>query len=431
MSAAVRVAVIGAGAGGLCAAKHLLARGLDVTVLEMGTAVGGLWVYDNDNGRSPAYQSLHINSEAAVTAFEDFPFPTGTPLYPHHTLVRDYLEGYAKHFGVTDVIRFGQHVTSVTPSADGGGWRIQTAAGLDEQFEAVVAAPGHQAEPSHPPFASAFTGTYLHVHDYRVPEPFRGKNVLVVGMGNSALDAAADICTVTAATTMVARSPVLIMPRLLFGVPAARILGRIERRWMPWPLRRQIRIALSAVVHGRMEKWGLVTAKTRTHPSSHPTLLTHAAYGRVSFKPDIAAVEGTHVRFEDGSTGDFEVMIAATGYEVDLPFLSPDLVPVTGRRVDLYKRIFVPGRPGLALIGYFNVAGGANISMMDTQAKFLADVLCQQVRLPSAEAMRRDIEQEKRDLRERYPDRPRYGLELDPLQYRAELDQVRSDGASA
>lgn len=429
MTTTPRVAVIGAGAGGLCAAKHLLARGLEVTVLEMGTAVGGLWVYDNDNGRSPAYQSLQINSEAAVTSFEDFPFPDGTPLYPHHTLVKDYLEAYAKHFGVTDVLRFGQHVTSVSPSGD-GRWRVRTAAGLDEEFDAVVAAPGHQAEPSHPAYASAFSGTYLHVHDYRVPEPFRGKRVLIVGMGNSALDAAADICTVTASTTLVARSPVLIMPRLLFGVPTARILGRLERRWVPWAVRRRMRIALSVVVHGRMERWGLVTAKTRTHPSSHPTLMTHAAYGRVSFKPDIVGAKGTQVSFVDGTSGEYDVMMAATGYELDLPFLSPDLVPVTGRRVDLYKRIFVPGQPGLALIGYFNVAGGANIRMMDTQAEFLSDVLSGKVRLPDADAIRRDIEQEKRVLRERYPSSPRYGLELDPADYREQLARARAEGSA-
>ena len=64
------MAVIGAGAAGLCAAKHLLESGIDVTVFEMGGCVGGLWVYENDNGRSPAYRTLHINSEAAVTAYE-------------------------------------------------------------------------------------------------------------------------------------------------------------------------------------------------------------------------------------------------------------------------------------------------------------------------------------------------------------------------
>ncbi len=68
-------AVIGAGAGGLCAAKNLVARGIGVTVFEAGSHIGGLWVYDNDNGLSSAYRSLHINSEARVSSYGDFPFP--------------------------------------------------------------------------------------------------------------------------------------------------------------------------------------------------------------------------------------------------------------------------------------------------------------------------------------------------------------------
>ncbi len=75
-----KIAVIGAGAAGLCAAKHLLGKGMDVVVYEIGTRIGGLWVYENDNGLSPAYLSLHVNSENKVTAYQDFPFPDGAPL---------------------------------------------------------------------------------------------------------------------------------------------------------------------------------------------------------------------------------------------------------------------------------------------------------------------------------------------------------------
>ena len=418
-----RVAVIGAGAAGLCAARHLLERGLDVTVFEMGSCIGGLWVYENDNGRSPAYRSLHINSEASVTAYPDFPFPVGTPLFPPHAVVRSYLESYAAAFDVTERIRFRSHVVRVEP-VTGDRWEVRLADGGSEVFDAVVAAPGHQAQPSHPPFREQFTGEYLHVHDYRVPEPFAGKRVLVVGTGNSAMDAAADLAGVAASVAVVARSPVLIMPRMLFGVPTARVLGRIERPWMPWPLRRSLRVLLATIVHGRMERWGLTTPKKRTHPTGHPTIMTHAAYGRVEFRPGIGHVDGQKVTFADGRTESFDVLLAATGYEVDLPFLSPDVVPVVGRRVDLYKRIFPPDRPNLYFIGYFNVSGGANIAMMDTQCRLLAAVCDGEVQLPGAEEMRTDIEREKRRLRKLYPERPRYELELDPVDYRQQIAAV-------
>lgn len=422
------VAVIGAGAGGICAAKHLLERGIAVTVFEMGSHVGGLWVYENDSGRSPAYASLHINSEARVTSYPDFPFPDGTPLYPTHQQVARYLQDYADHFDVTPHIRFRNRVTSVTPAADEPGWQVTVDEDQTFVFDGVVVAPGHQSEPAHPPFAQAFTGTYLHSKEYRTPEPYRGKDVLVIGTGNSALDIAADISDITAATALCARSPVLIMPRMMWGVPTARVLGKLERSWMPWPVRRFIRVQLARIVHGSMEQWGFKTPKKLTHPAGHPKIMSDIAYERIRVRPGIEDVDGAKVAFEDGTVEQFDVMIAATGFEIDLPFLSPEIVTVEDRSLDLYKRVLLPGWPGLYFVGFFNVSGGANIRMMDIQARWIAALATGELDRPTAADMRAQITAENREVQRRYPDSPRYGLELDPTAYpqsvEAELAQT-------
>ena len=250
------VAVIGAGAEGLCAAKHLLAKGLQVVVFEIGSKVGGLWVYENDNGLSPAYQSLHVNSENKVTAFQDFPFPKSTPLYPDHTQMEQYLEFYADRFALRPHIRFRSTVTAVraVEGAPGSGWMVKLDGAERQFFDAVVVASSHQGVPQHPPIAQEFIGDYLHFHRCRVPAPFKGKNVLVVGVGNSACDIAADICTVAASTTMAARSLVLLMPRMFLGVPTARLLGKIEKPWMPWAIRRRVRELVARLAHRRRER---------------------------------------------------------------------------------------------------------------------------------------------------------------------------------
>ncbi|GAC1330294.1 MAG: NAD(P)-binding domain-containing protein [Mycobacteriales bacterium] len=424
-----RIAVIGAGAAGLCAAKHLLAAGADVTVFELGSRVGGLWVYENDNGRSPAYASLHINSEQRVTGYADFPFPPGTPLYPTHDRVAGYLDAYADAFGVRPHIRFRTAVTRVEPAGPAGsGWRVSLGDGSVESFDDVVVACGHQGAPAHPAYAADFTGSYLHAHAYRVPEPFRDKRVLVVGVGNSALDIASDICTVTASTTLVARSPVLIMPRMLFGVPTARVLAKIEKPWLPWPVARTIRELLSRFTFGRMEQWGFVTPKKRTHPASHPAVMGHVAWERIKIRPGVARVQGTEVEFVDGATESFDTMIAATGYEIDLPFLPAELSPVRERRVELYRRIVLPDTPGLYFVGFFNVSGGANIAMMDVQCRWLVAVAAGQVALPDAEAMRRAIQAEWRTMARLYPASPRYGMELEPRAYQ---EAINADLAGA
>ena len=187
-------AIIGAGAGGLAAAKYLGAKGIETTVFECGSQVGGLWVYDNDSGMSPAYRSLHINSEAHVSSFADFPFPPHAPLYPDHAEMSRYFQRYAEHFDLVRRIRFRNRVSRVEPV--GGRYRVCTAQGTAEVFDGVVVATGHQSVPRHPPDLASFTGEYIHAHAYRVPEPYAGKRVLVIGPGNSGVDIAADICSV-------------------------------------------------------------------------------------------------------------------------------------------------------------------------------------------------------------------------------------------
>lgn len=414
-----RIAVIGAGAAGLCAAKHLKSKGIDVAIFEIGTRIGGLWVYDNDNGMSPAYKSLHVNSETKVTAYKDFPFADGTPLYPDHRQMTDYLVGYAETFGLVPLIRFNSRVTAV--ERENGKWRVRIADGHEDIFDAVVIGSGHQSVPRHPPFAKDFTGDYLHAHSYRVPEPFRDKQVLVVGVGNSACDIAADICTVTASTTMAARSPVLLMPRMFLGVPTSRVLGKIEKTWMPWPMRRWIRTTIARMAHGTMEQWGFRTPKTRTHPAGHHLLIGHFIWHRITAKPGVRRIEGREVTFDDGSTRTFDAIIAATGYEVETPFLDAELAPMHGKYPDLFHRVVKPGVAGLYFMGFFNVSGGGNIRMMDDQAEWIAALEAGEVALPTAADMNAAITAERAHIERNYPDSPRYGLELDPAVYRAGL----------
>ncbi|VXC22371.1 putative Flavin-containing monooxygenase [Citricoccus sp. K5] len=425
---------MGAGPAGLAITKHLLGRHCNVTVYEKGAHVGGLWVYGNDSGAGVAYRSLRINSEAKDTGYRDFPIPTDASIFPTHYKMREYFDAYADEFKLRPHIRFNSEVTKVYPLGE-RCWRVALADGSEFDYDRVVIANGHQSIPSDPPFAGDFTGTYLHSRDYRTPEPFAGKNVLVVGTGNSGLDIAADVCVSARRTVLAARSPVLIMPRMLFGVPLSRFLAKVERPWLPWPLARRLREMVTYIVHGRMERWGFETPKGRTHPASHPTVMAHIAWNRIAVRPGAFGARGITVRFDDGSEEDFDAVIAATGYAYDIPFLDDEVTPISDGRIDLYRRIVTPEWPGLYFIGLFDVSGGANIRMMDIQSRWLGALIAGDIELPSIDAMKESITEEHARMAKLYPSTKRYGLELDPREYgltiREDLARAKATATSA
>jgi len=419
----MRIAIVGAGAGGLSAARRLREQGFDPVIFEAGSHVGGLWVYENDNGFAQAYKALHINSATEITAYDGFPFPEGTPTYPRHDQMATYFVRFAERFDLMRSIRFKTPVTGLTRM--GNTWTVHTDSG-DHEFDHVVIASGHQSLPNMPELPGTFDGKVLHSREYRTSDPYHDKRVLVLGVGNSGLDIAADICTVAEHTVISARSPVLILPRMVFGKPASRVLGAFEKPWIPSFVKQKLREFLAVAAHGRMEQWGFETAKTRTHPTSHPTAMHHMIWHRIVGKPGVKSIEGRTVTFANGTADDFDYIIAATGYRTEIPFLSKDLQPSDGRNINLYRRIILPGTENLYFHGMFNVSGGANVPMLDEQARWIAASIAGKISQPSSEQMKQSIREEQERMAKRYPDSYRYGLELDPGRY---LKQIRREYA--
>src|SRR3712207_4206818 len=223
-----RTCVIGAGSSGIAAVKALHGRGFDVDCYEKSDRVGGNWVWRNKNGMSSSYRSLHINTSRERMEYSDFPMPKSYPDFPHHSHIARYFDDYVDHFGFRDRIRFETGVERAARMAD-GTWTLTTDAGETRRYDTLFVANGHHWDPRWPepafPGSDSFAGEQIHSHAYVDPEQLRGKDVVVLGMGNSAMDIAVDASHHANSTVLAARRGAWIIPKYLFGKPLDQIGG--------------------------------------------------------------------------------------------------------------------------------------------------------------------------------------------------------------
>src|SRR5918997_2241086 len=223
-----KVCLIGAGSSGIAAAKTLHERGIPFDCYELSDRVGGNWVWGNKNNVSSSYRSLHINTSRTRMEYSDYPMPEDYPDFPRHDQIAEYFDKYVDHFGFRDSIHFETGVEHVERRAD-GVFEVRISTGETLEYDAVVTANGHHWNPRWP--EPAFPGSdtcdieQIHAHQYVDPEQLRGKDVVVLGMGNSAMDIAVDASYSARSTYLAARRGAHVVPKYLFGRPADQLAG--------------------------------------------------------------------------------------------------------------------------------------------------------------------------------------------------------------
>jgi cation diffusion facilitator CzcD-associated flavoprotein CzcO len=427
------VAVVGAGASGVAALKQLRDAGLEITCLEAGGDVGGLWVYENSNGLSAAYRSLHANTVKSIMAYAGHPMPSSYPDYPHHTQVAEYLNGYVDANGLRPSIRLWTKVVRAEPTGE-GGWDLSLETQLGRQdlaVDALVVATGHLWDPLYPEpaYPGAFGGIELHGREYREPTRFMGRRVLVVGMGNSATDIAVDVASLAEQTYISARHATHILPKYLFGRPLGVTTGVLAR--LDWRLRDVILERILRAYRGGYERYGLPTPDRgiyRSHPTVNDSILSMIAHGRIKAKPAIARLHDQAVTFADGTSERIDTIIWSTGYRTTVPFIDSAILPVSGNRVGLYKRIFPVGVPSVAFVGFVQQRG-ALMPIAEEQSRLIAAWLTGRYALPAETRMVKDIEAYDRGISRRYLATLRHTMEVEQGPYIAGLRAERRRGA--
>jgi hypothetical protein len=348
-------AVIGAGPSGLAAARALQKRGIGVDGYEASHDVGGLW--DISNPRSTMYESAHLISSRTTTEFADFPMRS-TVDYPGHRVLHEYFRDYTEHFDLRPLFRFDTRVTRLEPRD--GGWDL-TALGPDGEqtrwYAGVVLANGTLAKPNIPSFPGTFTGELLHTSAYKSASQLTGKRVLLIGAGNSGCDIAVDAVHHAVSVDMSVRRGYYFVPRYLFGKPSDTL-----NQGKPLPAR--IKQALDSRVlrafTGDPVRFGFPKPDYRiyeSHPIVNTLILNHLGQGDLRVRADVERFDGDTVHFRDGTSGEYDLVLLATGYTLDYPFVDRAHLQWQGAAPRLFLNMFPAAFNGLYVMGMIEASG--------------------------------------------------------------------------
>lgn len=419
-----KVCIIGAGSSGMVAAKVFFEANIPFDCFEKGSKIGGNWQYENDNGLSSAYRSLHINTSKQMMAYSDFPMPHHYPDYPGHALVLKYFESYIDHFGFRNKITFNTTVEKVEKLGD-HKYLVYTNNFPPQEYTDVLIANGHHWKPKWANFEGEFTGTVSHSHHYKTYHGFENKRVLIVGIGNSAVDIACELTTVAAAVTVSTRSGAYIIPKYLFGKPTDH-LSKPPLAYAPVFLQRiALNVALRLNV-GKQTNFGMPVPNRpilKEHPTISQEFLNKVGHGKVAIKPNIKTLKGTEVEFTGGSVQTFDHIIYSTGYQISFPFFDEHLFNAEHNHLNLYEYAVSPVHKGLYFIGFIQPIG-AVMPLAEMQAVWISKIVANKKQLPDATAMNQWIEKNKRKMKARYGDATRHTLEVDFFPYLRRLKKM-------
>ena len=355
-----KVCVIGAGPSGITAAKNLRDEGMEVVVYDLGSEVGGNWVFTEEVGHSSVFETTHIISSKSLSEYADFPMPADYPDYPSHKHLAKYFQDYARHFELYGLIRFKTLVKNCVQLPD-GKWQVTVACNHEEStevFDALAVCNGHHWLPRMPEYPGAFAGEFIHSHEVKKFSRFAGKRVLVIGGGNSACDVAVESSRVAASVDMSWRRGYWIAPKFMMGKPADVFSTKIH--WLPRKLWQKLSALSLYFRNGSNSDYGLQEPDGPLgshHPTINEDLFFTIRHGKIKPRQDIDSLNGNTVVFKDGSRGEYDIIVACTGYIIAHPFFEKSLIDYSTGEVPLWLRMMHPEIENLYFIGLFQPLG--------------------------------------------------------------------------
>lgn len=341
--------IIGASISGLASAASLHKQGIDYIIIEKQNQVAAPWRHH--------YDRLHLHTSKRFSNLPYKKFGKQIPLYPSRQQVIDYLDDYQKEFDIHPIFQ----TEALSVKREGGFWVTETGNGIFRSKYLIMATGAYgRPKPIYFKGAESFTGKLLHSYDYKTGKDFTGKNVLVVGFGNSACEIAIDLYEQGAIPSMAVRSPVNVIPRDVLGIPILE-LSLLLSRLRP-SLADTISAPLVRLLIGDVTKLGLrrmpygpleEIRRDGKPPVMDIGTIRHIREEHITIYSDIDYIEGGSVYFKDGSQKNFDAIVAGIGYYRDYAeIVAVDPSRFEDLRVCADKQKYF-GKDGLYFCGYW------------------------------------------------------------------------------
>uniref|UniRef100_A0A0M3K845 Flavin-containing monooxygenase n=1 Tax=Anisakis simplex TaxID=6269 RepID=A0A0M3K845_ANISI len=402
----MRVCVIGAGESGLPAIKECLDAGFDVVAYERTSDIGGRWNHrPNFKEGGNVAKSTFSNISKEMMAYSIFTPSENCPNFMHNSVFCQYLKDYAENFDLLKDIRLNTSVEKVQRADN--KWEVTTNDGKKETFEFVLICTGRYSIPKLPEIKGmeGFQGRVLHSRDFIDAEAFRNKNIFIVGIGNSALEIAVEAAAVAKSVQILFLSILLLFchhaiaetrlwsSALPYDVALNSRFYKALYDILPWTIlndymEHHYEDGLSHELYGLRPQHRFFQ-QTFTICDSLPDL---ACSGAIIITEGVDHVDATGVVVDGDRHFPADVIILATGYSIQFPFLYPEsLIDIKENDMNLYKLIFPPEHPSLAVIGFAQPRMGGIAPIAEMQSRLAAAVFSGQVKLPAKSAMVNDI----------------------------------------
>lgn len=402
----VRVAIVGAGFGGIGAAVRLRQAGVtNLVVLEQADAVGGTW-------RDNTYPGCACDVPSHLYSFSFAPNPRWSHSFSRQPEIRDYLERVTDRFGVREQIAFGARVDQARWDAAARRWRLRTSRGR-LTADVLVAATGPLSDPALPDIAGldSFPGAVFHSSRWNHDVDLAGRTVAVVGTGASAVQIVPGVQPEVDRLVLFQRTPAWVLPRadrpisgtekwLYRNVPGAQRLARLgiylaREQYVlgfvkqPKLLRAAQRFAV-ANLHRAVSEPVLRAKLTPDYVLGCKRILLSNDYYPALAQPNVdvvaaglAKVDGTTLTAADGTAHDVDAIVFATGFHtIDMPIAAQvfgadgrSLREVWGEDMTALRGTTVAGFPNLCLVVGPNTGLGhtSMIHIIESQLNYIVD----------------------------------------------------------